>query len=227
MSRRRRAAALLGLALALGALAAAEVRGRERELRQALSPQVPVVVAARALRAGARIPTVALGVRRVPVRYAPDGAFSSPAEVAGRRTAVDVPRGADLATTLVEDEAAAAPSSTLRPGERVGSLVAVGDPATLAAGGRLDVVVTRDDGAGGAGVTQLALQDVEILSAAPAPADDRSGGAGRVALQLRVTVRQAVFLAAAQSFAREVRVLARAPDDRGHVAGGLRVDDGL
>ena len=35
-----------------------------------------------------------------------------------------------------------------------------------------------------------------------------------VAATLRVTVRQAVYLAAAGSFAREIRLLARAPGDR-------------
>jgi pilus assembly protein CpaB len=34
-----------------------------------------------------------------------------------------------------------------------------------------------------------------------------------VAATLRVTVRQAVYLAAAQAFAREIRLLARAPGD--------------
>jgi pilus assembly protein CpaB len=41
-----------------------------------------------------------------------------------------------------------------------------------------------------------------------------------------VTVAQAVYLAAAQSFARDVRLLARAPGDRRR-AGGVAVDDGL
>jgi pilus assembly protein CpaB len=39
-----------------------------------------------------------------------------------------------------------------------------------------------------------------------------------------VSLRQAVYLAAAQSFARELRVLPRAADDRRRGAQGLRVD---
>jgi pilus assembly protein CpaB len=39
-----------------------------------------------------------------------------------------------------------------------------------------------------------------------------------VAATLCVTVRQAVFLAAAQAFAREIRLLARAPGDRRRTA---------
>ena len=69
-----------------------------------------------------------------------------------------------------------------------------------------------------------------MLSAAPAAAaagDAPPDGLPRLALGLRVTVRQAVYLAAAQSFAREIRVLARAPGDRRRTADGLSVSAGL
>jgi pilus assembly protein CpaB len=42
-----------------------------------------------------------------------------------------------------------------------------------------------------------------------------------VAASLRVTLRQAVYLAAAQDFARELRLLPRAPGDRRHGRAGL------
>jgi pilus assembly protein CpaB len=48
-----------------------------------------------------------------------------------------------------------------------------------------------------------------------------------VALELRVSVRQAVYLAAAQSFAREIRVLPRADGDDRRGAAGLSVGEGL
>jgi pilus assembly protein CpaB len=48
-----------------------------------------------------------------------------------------------------------------------------------------------------------------------------------VAASLRVNVRQAVFLAASQSFAREVRLLARAPGDDRRGSTGLTVDSSL
>jgi pilus assembly protein CpaB len=44
-----------------------------------------------------------------------------------------------------------------------------------------------------------------------------------VRASLRVTVRQAVFLAAAQAFSREVRLLPRAPGDDRRGAAGLVV----
>ena len=59
------------------------------------------------------------------------------------------------------------------------------------------------------------------VTATARPAEPAGDGPRRsgptVAATLRVSVRQAVFLAAAGSFAREIRLLARAPGDRGRV----------
>jgi pilus assembly protein CpaB len=233
VTRRRRAAVLLGLALVLGALAASDVSGREAALRREIGAPVPVLVARGALRPGARLDPAALAVRRVPARYAPAGAFRSAAEVAGLRAAVAIPAGTDLEPALVDDGTGArggAPAGpVLRRGERVAQVVATGSPGAVTAGTRVDVLVTREAaGGGGGGSTTLALEDVEVLSAAAAPAG--GGGAGaddaglpRVSVELRVSVRQAVYLAAAQSFARELRVLPRAAGDRRRGAQGLRV----
>ena len=231
MSRRRRAFVLLGLALVLGGLAASDVAGREAALRRQIGPAVPVVVARAPVPAGRRLERRSLAVRRVPVRYAPAGAYRSPDEVAGLRAAVAIPAGADLEPALVDDglDDAAPAGPPVGPGERVAQLVAVGPPEAVAAGGRVDVLVTREHRDGGAGSTTLALEDVEVLAAAPAREEDGPGGAGglpRLALQLRVTVRQAVYLAAAQSFARELRVLPRPPGDRRRGEQGLRFEGG-
>jgi pilus assembly protein CpaB len=233
VSRRRRAAILIGLSLILGALAASDVSGREAALRRQVGPAVPVLVARTGLAAGARLDPAALAVRRVPSRYAPAGAYRSPDEVAGLRAAVAIPAGADLDPALVDDGTRpTGPSGpALRDGERVAQIVAVGPPRSLSAGARVDVLVTREGAGGdGGGSTTLALEDVEVLGVARAP--EGSGGASdaglpRVALELRVSVRQAVYLAAAQSFARELRVLPRAAGDRRRGAQGLRVGDRL
>ena len=90
----------------------------------------------------------------------------------------------------------------------------------------MDVLVTRDPAHGGPGQTALALEDVEVLAAAPAQPGEGSGAGAalaRVRASLRVTVRQAVFLAAAQAFSREVRLLPRAPGDDRRGAAGLVV----
>jgi pilus assembly protein CpaB len=55
VSRRRRAAVLLGLALVLGGLAAGDVARRESAVRAQLGPAVEVVVARTEIAAGERV----------------------------------------------------------------------------------------------------------------------------------------------------------------------------
>lgn len=216
MSRRRRAILLLGLAVVLGSLAAGDMSRRERALDALVGPTVAVVVARRPLAVGEPIAAGQLAVRQVPRRYAPAGAVAAPDALVGRRLRVPLTAGADVSRSDLDSGF----GPRLRPGERVASIVATGDPAALRPGGRIDLLVTREqDGKGGS--TKLALEDVEIVASGAAPAPD--GGeatSGRVALSLRVTVRQAVYLAAAQNFASELRVLPRGPgDDRRGAAG--------
>jgi len=225
MSRRRRAFVLAGLALVLGALAASDVSSREAALERRLGPAVPVVVARADLPAGRLVRISDLAIRHVPARYAPAAAFADPAQAAGLRTKAEIVHGTDLLPALLAD-GESADGASLRPGERVADLVAAGPPKLVTPGGRVDVLVTRQGRDGESGSTSLALEDVEVLSAVPA-GDDGESGARKVAVSLRVTVRQAVYLAAAQSFAREIRVLPRAAADRRRGAQGLRVGSGL
>ncbi len=221
MSRRRRAALLLGLALVLGALAASDVARREAALRAELAPLVEVVVARAPLEAGHRLAARDLARRRVPERFAPAGAAGvAPELLVGRRLAVPVVEGGPVGPLLLEPSAPP-PGAGLGRGQRAAEVVAAAAPGTVAAGARVDVLVTRDRGTG-AGATELALQDVEVLATRTAPAADGERRTRTIAATLRVSVRQAVYLAAAGSFAREVRLLARAPGDRGRL-GALSV----
>jgi pilus assembly protein CpaB len=95
--------------------------------------------------------------------------------------------------------------------------------ADLASGTRVDVLVSTETGAGG-GRTVMALAGVELLQLAETGGGygDPGGSAstdptstGPTALgTLRVTLRQAIYLTAADNFAREIRLLARPPRDR-------------
>lgn len=225
MTRRRRAALLLGLALVLGALAASDVGRREAALRAQLGPVVDVLVARRPLPAGRTLRLADLAVRPMPARYAPAGGPVFAAALAGRRLAVPVPGGGAVGPDLI---ARPLPRSAppVRRGERAAQILASGSAPEVVPGARVDVLVTSDGADGAPGATRLALEDVEVLAAAPASPDDHGGGGARVAATLRVTLRQAVYLAAAQSFAREIRLLARPPGDRQHV-GALTVGDRL
>jgi pilus assembly protein CpaB len=222
----RRAALLLGLALLLGGLAAADVARREAALDSRLAPLVPVVVADADLRPERRLRLSDLAIRRLPARYAPVGAAAVPGELVGRRLAVPVPRGGPVGLAQLSDPSASA-GAPVGPGERAVDLVALGSPELVVAGARVDVLITHARDSGARPGTELALEDVEVLASAKAEtAGAGESGSTRVAATLRVTVRQAVYLTAAQAFAREVRLLPRAAGDDGRV-GRVAVGEGL
>jgi pilus assembly protein CpaB len=225
VSRRRRGFALAALALILGGLAASDVSSREAAIDRRLGPAVPVVVARADLPAGHTIKPADLAVRHVPARYAPAAAFANPSEAAGLRTAAAVVHGTDLVPSLLADGNADGTAS-LRPGERVSTFVAIAPAKLVQPGGRVDVLVTRAAGDGNSGSTTLSLSGLEVLATSPAENNSQSGEQ-QVSVSLRVSVRQAVFLAAAGSFAREIRLLPRAADDNGRQAQGLRIGSGL
>ena len=98
--------------------------------------------------------------------------------------------------------------------------------AASAPGARVDVLVSTD-ASQGPGRTLLALEDVELLDLRPAgvggggagfadPEGEGAAASASAVATLRVTLRQAVYLTAAQNFAREVRLLSRPAGDRRH-----------
>jgi len=202
MSRRRRGALLIGLALALGGLAASDVGRREAAVRAQLAPLVDVVVAGRDLAPGRRVRPADLALRRVPARYAPVGAASVPEEVVGRRPAATISRGAYLGEGQLVDESAPRPPA-IRRGERAVEVAGTGSAELVVAGARVDVVVVPERGG-----AQLAITGADVLSARPLAAAD-GADAARVAATLRVTARQALALASLEAGSREVRLLAR------------------
>ncbi len=232
-ARRRRGLLLLSVAMASGGLAASQVQERERSVAAQVGPAVPVLVAARDLRAGVRVSARAVAVRRVPARFVPPGALPAAAGVAGARPAVTVPAGSYLTTGVFESR-----NSEHRGGGGVGRgwravTVEASGAAGLAAGARVDVLVSTESGAGG-GRTLVALAGAELLrlsagaGTAPPPEGSIAGGSSTGAptalATLRVTLRQAVYLTAADNFAREIRLLARPPGDRS--AAGAPVSQG-
>ena len=227
MTPRRRALLLLALALLLGLLAAASVRRREAALARALGPSVRVLVTRTPVAAGAAPAAARPQLRPLPRRYAPPDAVAGAEQLLGARTAVALPAGSILTSSVLR-RPGDVPELAVGPGERVAEVLAHGDPRAIMAGARVDVLVTREAAGGRAGATVLALEDVEVLQARAAPPDpaDPQGG-GRVAAALRVRVREAVYLAAAQTFARDVRLLVRAPGDRASGRAGLAVDERL
>ena len=227
-ARRRRGLLLLSVALATGGLASSQVHESERRAAERLGPEVQVLVAARDIRAGGRIARDAVGVRLVPARFVPPDALPSADGVIGARTAVAVAAGGYVTASLL-DGGEKAGDTGLRRGERTVTVgVAAGNAlAGLQPGSRVDVLVSTETGAGG-GRTTMALAAAELLrveagaSGSYEGADPAggTGSAGPTALaSLRVSLAQAIYLTAADNFAREIRLLPRPPGDRSRAGG--------
>jgi len=218
---RRRAGALLALALLCGWLAASDVRSRERRIDAGLGGYVTALVARTDLKAGKRVSAADVAPRSLPARFVPPDALRSNADAIGLRAAIPIPRGAYVtASALVAANSAG--TTTLAPGERALDVTVsnTGAAELGGAGARVDVLVTtgRD---GTKGRTSLALQDVPLLAVRQGAGQESD----KLVATLRVTVRQAVYLTAAQNFAQEVRLLPRPGGDRGGV-GRLSVGGG-
>jgi pilus assembly protein CpaB len=232
-ARRRRGFLLLSVALVSGGLAAAEVHERERSVAAQVGSPADVLVAAREIRAGARVTRDVLALRRVPASFVPPDALASAAGVVRRRAAVSVPAGAYVTPSLFQR-----PDDTQRAGAGLGrgeravtvEVAGGGTLAGLAPGARVDVLVSTEPGAGG-GRTLMALAGAELLQIGDAyagyadPDGTADGASPPTALAtLRVSLRQAVYLTAADNFAREIRLLPRPPGDRS--AAGAAVSEG-
>ena len=227
MSTRRRALLLGGLALVLGGLAAFDVAGREAALERRVGGLVEIVVAREPIPAGARVRERALAIRRVPQRFAPAGRIGLPQVLVGRRAAVDIPADADLSAAMVVRDELGPAGPPVRRGERVAEVVALGAPDLVVAGSRVDVLVTPEPAGDTPGEAILALEDIEVIAARGVVEEDGPAGEAasgpRVAASLRVTLREAVYLAAAQDFARELRLLPRASGDSARGRAGIRM----
>lgn len=215
-SRRRRGLILLALALVSGALAAAQVNGHVNAVGRGAGPAVTAVVATKDLAAGTRLRAADLGLRRVPAAYLPRGALTAASEALGARLAAPLERGGYVTAAQLRGGV-----GSLRRGQRAVEIGVIGGQALDAAtpGTRVDVVISTEP-RGGPGRTFVALEGVELLALRQGGASqDADNGAARTATAtatLQVSLRQAVYLSAAENYAREIRLLPRPPGERDH-----------
>jgi pilus assembly protein CpaB len=220
-ARRRRGLLLLAFALLCGVLAAARVNGQAQGVGRGGGSAVAAVVAARDLTAGARLGASALSVRRVPASYLPPGTVTSLSEAVGARLATSLPRGAYLTAGALGGG-----TGSLRRGQRAVEIAVSGGQALGAAttGTRVDVVISTEP-RDRPGRSFVALENIELLALRQGTAgqggDDGAARTASATATLRVSLKQAVYLSAAENYAREIRLLPRPPDDRarrGHEA---------
>jgi Flp pilus assembly protein CpaB len=215
VSRRGRAIAFGVAALGAAAISAALADGYGERVASGYGELRPVVIAGAPLAAGQRIdPEQAAGleVRRVPARFVPPGALSTPPQALGLVTRAPVPGGSYLLASELRP-----PGSGRKPGLILGrdrrpvQIVVSGAGALLAAGPpppgtRVDVVVTVEPKGAGTGRTYVAAPAVPLLALA-AGTEAEAGAEAEATLGL--TRAQALDLIHAESFARQVTILLR------------------
>ena len=148
----------------------------------------------------------------------------------GARVAVPVASGAYLGAGLFEGRAERRGNDGVRVGERAVTVEVAGGSAVtgLAPETRVDVLVSTETAAGG-GRTVMALAGAELLRLADAasagyvdPGSDAASAEGpSVLATLRVSLSQAIYLTAADNFAREIRLLPRPPGDHSRAGGAV------
>lgn len=185
-------------------------------MRAQLAPLVTVVTADRDLEPGHALRASDLALRRVPARYAPVDAGAPPEELLGRKLAAAVPRGGYVGVGQIEREDVSA-LAPVRRGERAVEVAGLAPADLIAAGARIDVLAIPERGD-----AQIALEDVEVLGVKPAERGDGPAAAStpRIAATLRVTVRQALYLASVESRPGVLRLLPRAVGDHSRIGIG-------
>ena len=214
MSRRARAVAFGLAALACAGLAAS-VAGRYRSgVTAQYGGLRPVVVASAELQAGRTIGprqvARSLVVRRIPGRFVPHDALRKPAEALGRAPGATVPAGSYLlAAQLAVPQPAPPPAAAAGRGRRPVQVEISGAEALTVGGAspegsRVDVVVSEQSGLGRRARTYVAASGVRLLALSGPPGPGEGWSA-----TLALTRAQALELIAADTGAREVRLLAR------------------
>lgn len=219
MSRRARAIAFAALAAVCAALAAGMADRYGARVAQSYGPLRDVVVAASDLPAARPLDQAeiarSLQLRRIPARFVPPGALTAPVQALGQAPSTPLVAGSYVLSNQLRPPGAERRGGARRLGlgRRPVEIAISGGGALEALGGsaresRVDVVVTTEPRAAGAGRSYVAAEGVRLLALArqdPAGPGPATGWSATLAL----TRDQALRLIEAESFARSVRLLPR------------------
>jgi pilus assembly protein CpaB len=212
---------LLGLCALCAGVAVSLVDGYASDVRAQVGPSVAAVVAAKDLGRGQLItPRAAherLAIRQVPARFVPPDSFRSTSDALGLRALARVPAGSYVGTAQVAPPDSRPQSGLAGQRGRVVEVTVSGATTTaelLRPGSRVDVLITSERGSGPPR-TYLSLQRVGLvgLRSLGSEAGGRDSSGPDAVAALRVSLRQAVLLTAAQNFARELRLVPRPQGD--------------
>ena len=216
MSRRARGLALLGAAACCAGLAASSTSRYTNEVRAQVGAPVPVVTARSRISGGSVLTPASaaryLEVRQVPERFAPTSALHAIGATIGYRIAMPLSPGDYVTDGALSGQVAPGSKDVLDGGggARVVEISVAGATSIAEAlhpGSRVDVLITTERGS--APRTYLALQGATLVDFRAGAGGEGGDGAGKAAATLRVSLRQAVLLTAAENFARELRLVPR------------------
>jgi len=213
-----RTVATLAVAVLFGIVAVILVQtwlGRQRQAdvsSAALAGTVPVLVAAQPIERGAILQPAALKIVRFPQGAAPVGALSTLAEASagGQRLALRpiVANEPILQSKITMPGGKVNLSASMTPGMRAVTFRAndvAGVAGFVLPGDRVDVLVTRDVGAGGASgggstyVTQVLADNLKVLGVDQSDDDTSTKPVVVKAITLEVTPEQAQVISLAQA----------------------------
>ena len=216
MSRRTRGVALAAASAVLALLGAASLARYAHDVDGRVGNLVPVVRLRHEVAALRPLTASDVEVVRLPRRWAPPRALARPEQAAGLVAATRLGPGTHLTTDLL------VPRPELAPGQREVAILidaATGVAGKVAAGSRVDIVATFDGAEGREARSEVVVAGAAVLEVGDLrldEADDDGLGAGRsVPVTFALSVREALVLTYAESFAARVRLAAVSPlDDR-------------
>lgn len=233
MRSKRRGIVLLLLAGSSAMLSASLVARHTDEVNAQLGPLKEVLLAGRDLPRGTVLTAANsnrfLETRLVAERFVPRESYSSPVQVMGMTAKVEIPSGTYINSGQLSI-GRQAPAPEAEAGQRLVEIPVAGSrelAGMIGPGSYVDLLITVERG-DGSSLTYLAYEDLPVVAqvrsneygdAGKLGGDDESG---RMAVTLRVSVRTAVHLTAAENFAKQIRALPRPPGDRSR-AGRINV----
>ena len=211
MNRRRRALLLTVLALAAAGLAMTLVNGYSTSVVDSYGALRPVVVVTKPIGRGKEVSPQMVGrnfeVRRIPVRFTPAGAVTTPDQAIGFETGGPLYVGSYLTANLLRrPETGREKPAIPGRGRHAVEISVSGAGALTGTAGRVDVLVTTEARTGtGNGRTYVAARRVPLIAIGRTGASD--AGVGLTQVTLGLSRQQAIDLVEAESFARRVTIL--------------------
>ena len=202
-----RPAMVAGLALLVLLQAQSHFSAAEESLKARIGPVASTAVLLRDLPAGAQLRSAAVGYPMVPLRWRQPGAYSSPSELEGLVSTVQLKAGTSLGPGTTEREASQL-AQALRPGERIVSTTAVAPGGSLQPGMAVEIMVTEPGKH-----TQVVARGAILVTSKEVKEASDIAGAAKVQAELRTGENVALKLASAAAAGAEVR-LVPAPAER-------------